>query len=122
MTPRHELLAVVERRTEFFLLALAFLMIPVLVGPFFGDLPPAKSIAVVLDDEALYSAVEEQADASGRSLEEIVVRAIRYWLEDAEVDDQGRADITAAHREWKERGGMEAHEFFEKLRKEETSG
>ena len=72
---------------------------------------------LTLDDE-LYSALEEQAQAQGRSISDLAAEAIESWLYDDELDEEELAEIEAAERDWQENGGMEAGEFFRKVRKE----
>ena len=78
-----------------------------------------REITVALDDDGLYAKVEAEASSSGRSVQEILVEALRQWIADSEIDEEEREEIDAAQREWKEKGDIEAHEFFDSLKKEE---
>ena len=72
---------------------------------------------LTLNDE-LYSALQERSEETGRPIGELVSEAIESWLFDDELDEAELAEIEAAEREYKEKGGMEAGEFFRSLRKE----
>ncbi len=76
---------------------------------------PMKTLAL---DDRLYSALQEYADASGRPINELAAEAIESWLFDDEPDEAELVEIEAAEREYQEKGGMEAGEFFRALRKE----
>ena len=79
-----------------------------------------KKVTLTVDDDLVLAKVEAEAATSGRSLQEIVVEALEQWLADGELNQQERAEVDAALKDWEEHGGMEAHEFFDKLRKEEA--
>ncbi len=79
-----------------------------------------KRLTLLLDDEALYAAVETEARTTGRTVAEIVVQALRQWQADSEPDPGERAELAAARREWAEEGGIEARAFFDGLRDEES--
>ena len=80
-----------------------------------------KEVPLVLDDEALYTAIETEARNTGHTVQEIVVQALRQWRADSELGVEERTDLVEARREWEEKGGMEAHAFFDSLREEESS-
>ena len=73
-------------------------------------------LTVVLEEAALSTAVEAEAAKAGHSVNEVVVEALEQWLADVELDERERAAVDAARAEYKEKGGVEAHEFFRKLR------
>ena len=83
-------------------------------------MPPMKRLTLLLDDDALYRAVESQARTTGRTVDEIVVDALRQWRDDSQPADAERAELAAARREWAQRGGIEARAFFDTLRDEEA--
>ena len=62
-----------------------------------------KRLTLLLDDEALYEAVETEARTTGRTVAEIVVQALRQWQADSEPDPGERAELAAARREWAKR-------------------
>ena len=49
-----------------------------------------REITVAIDDEALYSAVQAQAPFARRSVQDIVVDALRESLDDAELVERER--------------------------------
>ena len=79
-----------------------------------------KELQLVLDDDALYQAIQTEAETTGHTIQEIVIQALRQWRVDSELDMGESADLADAHREWQENGGMEAHTFFESLREQES--
>ena len=72
---------------------------------------------LMLDDK-LYMALEEEAVKAGRPVSELLTEAVEQWLSDAELDESELAEIEASDREWRENGGVEASEFFAKVRRE----
>ena len=66
-------------------------------------------------DEILYSALAEEADRNGLTIETLAAEAIESWLDDAEVDDAEVAEIESARAEVAEGGGVEFEEFFDEL-------
>ena len=78
-------------------------------------------VTVDFKDENLYQAVRAAATKTERSVQDIVAEALEHWLADADMDEHDGAEIEAARREWREKGGIEAHEFFDKLRAEEEA-
>ena len=80
-----------------------------------------REVTLMLDDEGLLTKVEAEAALLGRSLEEVVMEALEEWLADARLDEQELVEIDSARREWTERGGVEAHQFFDRLRREKGS-
>ena len=69
-------------------------------------------------DDQIYSALEAYAEEFGRSIDDLAAEAITIWLFEVETDEAERAEIEAAEREYQEKGGMEASEFFRNLREE----
>ncbi len=70
-----------------------------------------KRMTVIFEDEALYTAVKVEAARRNRPLKDLVTEAVREWIESQE-DAELRPAIEAARQEWKEKGGVEAGEFF----------
>jgi predicted transcriptional regulator len=77
-----------------------------------------KEVTVILDDENLYKALDAEAIKSDRSVQEIVLEAIEQWLMDAQLDEEERTEIEAARKEWRKKGGVESHEFFQRIDQE----
>ena len=80
-----------------------------------------REVTLILDDDALYKAIEAEAKSTGHTVQEIVVQALQQWRADSESDIDECAELAEARREWEETGGMEAHAFFDSLREEESS-
>jgi len=76
-----------------------------------------KKTTVVFDDDSLYTAVKVEAARRNQPVKRIVSQALREWLE-AQEDAELRSEIEAARGEWQEKGGVEAAEFFAKLKAE----
>lgn len=66
-------------------------------------------------DDRLYSAMEAEADKSGRPVRDLVTEAIEVWLADSQMDEAERAEIEVARIEAAEKGGVEFEEFFDEL-------
>ena len=73
-----------------------------------------KRMTVIFEDEALYTALKVEAARKGRHAKDIVAEAVREWLETQE-DENLRAGLDEARREWEQQGGLEAGEFFRDL-------
>jgi hypothetical protein len=72
----------------------------------------------MLDDD-LYTATKVEAARHSRKLREVVADAVAEWLEVQEDLELGKlADEAMA--EYDENGGLEAGEFFRRLREEEA--
>ncbi|MBI2919078.1 MAG: hypothetical protein HYY01_13970 [Chloroflexi bacterium] len=71
-----------------------------------------KRVTLVVEDEALYTAVKVQAVRQHRTLREVIHEAMAQWLE-AQEDEEA----LALHREALAEPGenVEAHEFFVQL-------
>ncbi len=66
-------------------------------------------------DDRLYSALENEARRSGRTVQELVGEAIESWLADAAEDDEEYELIKQARIEYAEKGGKEFEAFFSDL-------
>ena len=74
-----------------------------------------KRMTVIFEDEALYIALKVEAARKGRHAKDIVAEAVREWLE-AREDEELKAGLEEARREWERDGGVEAGDFFSDLR------
>jgi plasmid stability protein len=76
-------------------------------------------MTVVFDDEKLYKAVKVEAARSGRHAKDIVAEALKQWLEEQEEfqDEELLAELEKIRKEWREKGAIEAGEFFRSLKK-----
>ncbi len=79
-----------------------------------------KKMTVVFDDDELYTAVKVEAARRNRRLKEIVAEALREWLE-VQEDLELAPLIEEAMAEYREKGGVEAEEFFRQLEAERKS-
>ena len=79
-----------------------------------------KKLTITVEDESLYKAMEEEAEFTGCTVEEIVIRALNFWKVETELDEEERRELEEERRDWQENGGMDAKEFFDSLRKEEA--
>ena len=70
---------------------------------------------VVLENDRLCDALEAESAKTGRSVQELVAEALEQWLADVDTDERDMEKIEAARTEWQEKGGVEAHEFFQEL-------
>ncbi len=52
-----------------------------------------REITVALEDENLYARVEAEASSSGRTVQDIVVQAVRQWIEDGDPDEDPDGDL-----------------------------
>ena len=71
----------------------------------------SKRMTVIFEDEGLYTALKVEAVRKGQPAKDIVAQAVREWLE-AREDEELRADLEDARREWERDGDSEAGEFF----------
>lgn len=78
-----------------------------------------KKLTVMLDDN-LYTATKVEAARRNRPLKEVVSQAIAEWLETQE-DLELAPLIEEAIAEYKEKGGVDADEFFRHLEAESKS-
>ena len=74
-----------------------------------------KKMTVVFDDDALYTTVKVEAARRNQPVKELVSQALREWLE-AQEDAELLSEIEAARAKWQEDGGVEASEFFARLK------
>ena len=65
--------------------------------------------------EDLYSALEEEAARSSRTISDLVTEAIETWLADCDLDEAEHAEIESARAEAAEQGGVEFEKFFGEL-------
>lgn len=79
-----------------------------------------RELQLVLDDDALYEAIETEATATGHTMQEVVVQALRQWRDEVELHAAERDELAEARREWQKKGGVDARAFFGRLREEET--
>ena len=68
-------------------------------------------MTVVFEDEEIYTALAAEATRKGKPANDIIVLAVRHWL-DAEEDEELRAELEEARREWEREGGREAGEIL----------
>ena len=80
-----------------------------------------KKLTIIINDDELYSALEDEAASSNRTVEEVAIDAIKLWKMDSELDAEERVEVEAAIKDWKKNGGVEAGAFFDSLRNEERS-
>lgn len=74
----------------------------------------AKRMTVIFEDEELYTSLKVAAVRKGRHAKDIIAEAVREWLETKE-DEELKAGLEEARREWEREGGVEANEFFHDL-------
>ncbi len=79
-----------------------------------------RELTFVLEDEALYSIIETEARDSGRTIQDIIVEALRVWKVETELDEEEHARVEQACLEWEKNGGTDARTFFDELREEEA--
>lgn len=65
--------------------------------------------------DSLYSALEEEARRSGRTINELVTEIVESWLSEFDLDNEEHAEIELARSEAAEQGGVEFEEFFDDL-------
>ena len=75
-----------------------------------------KKMTVLLEDD-LYIAAKVEAARLNRTLREVVAEALEEWLETQE-DLELAPLIEGARRELRDKGGVEAKEFFRQLEAE----
>ena len=78
-----------------------------------------KKMTVLLEDE-LYTAAKVEAARLNRTLREVVAEALNGWLE-LQEDLEVAPLIEEAMAEYREKGGIEAGEFFRQLEAERKS-
>lgn len=75
----------------------------------------SKRMTVIFEDEELYTALKVEAARKGRHAKDIVAEAVAEWLE-AREDEELSVGLEEVRREWREKGGTEAGEFFDSLK------
>ena len=80
-----------------------------------------KKIAVVLEDESLCELIEEEAESTGWTEEEVILRALFFWQSEKELDEEEKRELEERIKDYQENGGMDAKEFFDSLREEENA-
>ena len=75
----------------------------------------SKRMTVIFEDDALYTALKVEAARKGRHAKDIVAEAVSEWME-AREDEDLRAGLGEARREWEGQGGVEASEVFRDLK------
>ena len=80
-----------------------------------------QRLTITIEDEALFEAMKEEAEFTGCTVEDIVIRALQFWKVETELDEEEIRELEEARREWRENGGMDAKEFFDSLREEERA-
>ena len=79
-----------------------------------------QKLTITIEEEALFEAMKEEAEFTGCTAEDIVIRALQFWKVETELDEEEQQILEEARKEWQENGGIDAKEFFESLRKEES--
>jgi len=74
-----------------------------------------KKMTVVFDDDALYTTVKVEAARRNQPVKKLISQALTEWLE-AQEDAELLSEIEAARAEWQQKGGIEASEFFARLK------
>ena len=80
-----------------------------------------KKLTLILEDDALFAAIECEAMSAGLSIEEVAINALELWRMDSELDTEERQELADARDDWKCNGGVEAGTFFDNLRDEERA-
>ncbi len=52
-----------------------------------------REITVALEDENLYARVEAKASSSGRTVQDVVVEAVKKWVENADFEGDPDGDL-----------------------------
>ena len=76
-----------------------------------------KKMTVVFDDDALYTTVKVEAARRNQPVKKLISQALTEWLE-AQEDAELLSEIEAARTEWRQKGGIDAGEFFDRLKAE----
>ena len=79
-----------------------------------------KKITLLLEDESLCELIDEEVESTGWTQEEVILRALYFWQSEKELDEEEMREIEEARRDCQENGGMDAKEFFDSLREEES--
>ena len=76
-----------------------------------------KKMTVVFDDDDLYTSVKVEAARRNQPVKKLISQALMEWLE-AQEDAELLSEIEVARTEWRQKGGIEASEFFGRLKTE----
>ena len=71
----------------------------------------SKQLTVTISDDALYSAIAEEAKQTARSPDEIIEEALRDWL-DAQADSAEEGVIRERMASYRADGGIELEEIL----------
>ena len=80
-----------------------------------------KKVTLLLEDAELCETIDEEVNSTGWTQEEVIMRALYFWQSEKTLDAEEQREIEEARREWQENGGMDAKEFFDSLRAEESA-
>lgn len=64
-----------------------------------------RELQLVLDDDALYEAIQTEATATGHTMQEVVVQALRQWRDEVELHAAERNEIGGGSPGVAEEGG-----------------
>ena len=64
-----------------------------------------KKLTLIINDDELYSALEDEAASSNRTVEEVAIDAIELWKMDSELDAEERRRSRDQRLEEKRRCG-----------------
>ena len=70
-----------------------------------------EQVVVKIEDKELLSRLEAEAERRGKSLPEVIVEALDWWMQALEVAGD-IADSEAALEEYHQEGGIDAFEYF----------
>ena len=73
-----------------------------------------QALTVIFEDEGLCTALKVAAARNGQPAQDIGAQAVREWLE-AKEDEELRAELEEARREWEREGGRDASEFLAEI-------
>lgn len=80
-----------------------------------------KKITILIDDKDLCDLIDEESESTGWNEEEVILRALYFWKSEKELDEEEIRELEEARRDYQENGGMDAKEFFDSLREEESA-
>ena len=80
-----------------------------------------KKITILIDDKDLCDLIDEESESTGWNEEEVILRALYFWKSEKELDEEEIREIEEARGEYQEKGAMDAKEFFDSLREEESA-
>ena len=67
-------------------------------------------------NEELHESIQDYANDTSLSLNEVVVQALYYWFQDIEPDSETMAELGTTKSEWRTHWGMDANEVVHSLR------